>query len=253
MEKDKILIIGEKESFLIRVLVKKLIDAKLNAVYTASGVNAINAEWEDVAVAIYYAETDETPHKDVLQFLNDKLNDEFKKIIIIGEKTDVDTIKSGLASDVIYKEFYRPLDNDKFVAEVNMLLAKIASGEMQKHILIVDDDPTFLNLMRQWLKGSYKLSFASSGLQAIKWLGKNKADLILLDYEMPVTTGPQVLEMLRSDDETKTIPVIFLTGKGDKESVMSVVALKPEGYFLKNIEREELMDNLEKFFMSRKV
>ena len=253
MEKDKIIVIGEKESFLIRVLVKKLIDSGLNSVYAQSDVNAINAEWEDVAIVVYYAETDEAPHKDVLQFLNDKLNDEFKKIIIIGEKNDVDTIKSGLSSEVIYKEFYRPLDNDKFVSEIKSLLLKIASGELQKHILIVDDDPTFLNLMRQWLKGNYKLSFASSGLQAIKWLGKNKADLILLDYEMPVTSGPQVLEMLRSDDETKTIPVIFLTGKGDKESVMSVVALKPEGYFLKNIEREELLDNLEKFFMSRKV
>ncbi|MBP5311145.1 MAG: response regulator, partial [Lachnospiraceae bacterium] len=89
---------------------------------------------------------------------------------------------------------------------------------------------------------------ANSGLQAIKWLGKNKADLILLDHEMPVTTGPQVLEMLRSDEETKNIPVIFLTGKGDKESVMAVVALKPEGYFLKTIEKDELLAKLNDFF-----
>ena len=91
----------------------------------------------------------------------------------------------------------------------------------------------------------------TSGLQAIKWLGKNKADLILLDYEMPVTSGPQVLEMLRSDDETRSIPVIFLTGRSDKESVMSVLALKPEGYLLKNIEKEELLEKLNDFFMRR--
>jgi len=69
---------------------------------------------------------------------------------------------------------------------------------------------------------------------------------------MPVTSGPQVLEMLRSDEDTRNIPVIFLTGKGDKQSVMAVVALKPEGYLLKSIEKEELLDNLEKFFMKRK-
>ena len=90
---------------------------------------------------------------------------------------------------------------------------------------------------------------ANSGLQAIKWLGKNKVDLILLDHEMPVTNGPQVLEMLRSDEETRNIPVIFLTGKRDKESVMAVVALKPEGYFLKDIKKDELLEKLQEFFI----
>ena len=125
-------------------------------------------------------------------------------------------------------------------------------GEFKKSILVVDDDPQYLGLVREWLKGTYKVSMANSGLQAIKWLGKNKVDLILLDHEMPVTTGPQVLEMLRSDNETASIPVIFLTGKGDKESVMAVVALKPEGYFLKNIKKDELLQKLEEFFLNRK-
>ena len=74
-------------------------------------------------------------------------------------------------------------------------------------------------------------------------------DLILLDHEMPVTSGPQVLEMLRSDPETRSIPVIFLTGKSDRESVMAVVNLKPEGYFLKTIDKKELLSNLSKFFL----
>ena len=93
---------------------------------------------------------------------------------------------------------------------------------------------------------------ANSGLQAIKWLGRNKVDLILLDHEMPVTSGPQVLEMLRSDEETRDIPVMFLTGKGDKDSVMAVVALRPEGYFLKNIKKDELLEKLQEFFIMHK-
>jgi len=104
-------------------------------------------------------------------------------------------------------------------------------------------------MVREWLKGSYKVSMANSGLQAIKWLGKNHADLILLDHEMPVTSGPQVLEMLRNDPETSSIPVMFLTGKGDKESVMKVVALRPEGYFLKTIQKEELLAKLQEYFV----
>ncbi|MBP3278427.1 MAG: response regulator, partial [Butyrivibrio sp.] len=55
-------------------------------------------------------------------------------------------------------------------------------------------------------------------------------------------------EMLRADEETRSIPVMFLTGKSDKESVLAVVALKPEGYFLKNIEKDELLEKLGQFF-----
>jgi CheY-like chemotaxis protein len=95
------------------------------------------------------------------------------------------------------------------------------------------------------------VAVVSSGLQALKWLGKNKADLILLDYEMPVTSGPQVLEMLRSDHDTRDIPVMFLTGRGDKESVMQVLKLKPEGYLLKNIERHELLEKIGSFFIKQ--
>jgi CheY-like chemotaxis protein len=128
-------------------------------------------------------------------------------------------------------------------------MGMVEAGEFMKTILIVDDDANYLTLIREWLKGTYKVAMANSGLQAIKWLGKNKADLILLDHEMPVTSGPQVLEMLRSDGETKNIPVIFLTGKGDKESVMAVVSLRPEGYFLKTIQKDELLDKLKEFFI----
>ena len=157
-----------------------------------------------------------------------------------------------MPGDLIYARFSRPVDNEKYAGTVFEYLKKVASGEFRKNILIVDDDTQYLSLVREWLKGTYKVSMANSGLQAIKWLGKNKADLILLDYEMPVTSGPQVLEMLRSDVETSSIPVMFLTGKGDKESVMAVVALKPEGYFLKTIKREELLEKLREFFILRK-
>ena len=76
----------------------------------------------------------------------------------------------------------------------------------------------------------------------------NKADLILLDYEMPVTSGPQVLEMLKSEKDTKDIPVMFLTGKSDKGSIVKVLELKPTGYLLKSIKREELIQKLGDFF-----
>jgi CheY-like chemotaxis protein len=119
--------------------------------------------------------------------------------------------------------------------------------------MIVDDDPTYLGLVREWLKDTYKVVIANSGMQAFKMLSKNKVDLILLDHEMPVTSGPQVLKMLRSEHDTADIPVIFLTGHRDRDSVLQVVDLKPEGYFLKDISKDELLEKLKEYFMRAKV
>lgn len=86
----------------------------------------------------------------------------------------------------------------------------------------------------------------------ITHLAKKPADLILLDYEMPVTTGAKVLEMIRSEAETESIPVMFLTGKSDKESIMQVLSLKPADYLLKTIDRQGLREKIDHFFYSQK-
>ena len=90
-------------------------------------------------------------------------------------------------------------------------------------------------------------------MAAITFLAKNEIDLILLDYEMPITTGPQVLEMLRSEENTAKIPVMFLTNKGDKESVMNVLGLKPEKYLLKTMSKSELLGQIDEFFEKEKA
>jgi len=84
------------------------------------------------------------------------------------------------------------------------------------------------------------------------YIADNTPDLILLDYEMPVISGPQVLEMIRSETKVDDIPVIFLTGKGDRESVVKVLALKPDGYLLKSMERPKLIAAIDDFFEKRK-
>ena len=99
-----------------------------------------------------------------------------------------------------------------------------------------------------WLKDTYRVSLVNSGVEAITWMATNKPDLVLLDYEMPITNGPQVLQMIRSSNELASTPVMFLTGKGDKESIMQVLSLKPAGYLLKTVDRNGLRETLAGFF-----
>ena len=77
--------------------------------------------------------------------------------------------------------------------------------------------------------------------------------MILLDYEMPVVRGKQVLEMIRWEPEFSEIPVIFLTGKNDKASIMNVMGLKPDGYLLKSMEPTEIVRAVDEFFSKQRL
>ncbi len=252
MEKQQVIMVGKKQSFLARVMIKKIQDQDIACEFVPWNVDAINAHWEHTALVILFMDERERPPEDILRFLVDKVDDTGNMMILVGEKQDLALLSEQIPKELVYQSFSRPVNNDQLANTVSDFIRKVESGEFRKSILVVDDDPGFLGLAREWLKDTYKVAMASSGLQAIKWLGKNKVDLILLDHEMPVTSGPQVLEMLRSENDTKSIPVMFLTGKSDKESVMAVMDLKPEGYFLKTIQREELLRNLARFFAQKK-
>ena len=117
----------------------------------------------------------------------------------------------------------------------------------KKSILIIDDDPVYMKMVHEWLKDDFKVTMTISGGQALDWLKENKADLILLDYEMPVMPGPQILEKLRSGADTKETPVMILTGQNDRESIMRILSLCPADYLLKNIKRDELRNKVAKF------
>ena len=109
-----------------------------------------------------------------------------------------------------------------------------------------------LRNVKGWLEDRYQVILANSGTMAIKYLATNRPDLVLLDYEMPVIDGRQVFEMIRSESEFSDIPVIFLTSKNDKESIMSVVALKPAGYLLKSMEPAKIVQEVDDFFARQK-
>ncbi len=250
MKENKIMIIGAKESFIIRVLLKKLKDVEIEAFFVTLNLEEIHDNWDDTGLVTFYMEPEDRFTDEIRTFLIDKMEDDDKQIILIGDTVETDEVAKGIPSQLIYKILPRPLVYDDYIECINTFYKQAASDELKRSILIVDDDPNYMSLVREWLKESYKVSMATSGLRAIKWLGSNNTvDLILLDYEMPVTDGPQVLEMLRADDDTKNIPVMFLTGRDDKESVMAVLALNPQGYFLKTIGKDELLNKLKVFFM----
>ncbi len=121
----------------------------------------------------------------------------------------------------------------------------------KKRILVVDDNGTALRTMKAMLEEYYEVAVAISGAQAMTSIGKKRPDLILLDYEMPVCDGKMTLEMIRADEEMKSIPVIFLTAINDRANIEAVLKLKPAGYFLKPAVKDRLLAEIERILKEK--
>ena len=94
-------------------------------------------------------------------------------------------------------------------------------GESVDHILIVDDDRDFVQLLTRMLDNAlkrYRISAAYNGQEAIAVLQRVQPDLILLDLEMPVMNGFQLLEKLRQHPKWRSLPVVIVSAEEELES-----------------------------------
>ena len=247
---DQVVLLGDPKKFMVNSIANSMEKGGLKATVVEMTVNAVSHIEEGIGIYILYLE--EEPNPDCMVYLKDLVNDRGTMLYLIGDQNTVGAAKKYFSSVQIAGEFLRPLNVKDLLNAVELGLEKETRKKEQKKILVVDDDGTMLRTIKSWLDGHYRVSMVNSGINAITFLAKNQVDLILLDYEMPVTSGPQVLKMLRSEPTTSHIPVMFLTSKGDKESVLKVVGLKPEKYLLKTMPPAELIQNIDEFFASRK-
>ena len=145
------------------------------------------------------------------------------------------------------------IDSDNALAEVEKYLMKRENhlkkeNRLKKKVLVVDDSITIRQGVRKLLADDYDVALAPSGTAAIRCVILDRPDLVLLDYEMPVCDGQQVLEMLRSEEALADIPIIFLTGKTDPETVRRLVALKPDGYLVKYLKPSQIKQKIDDYF-----
>lgn len=185
--------------------------------------------------------------------------------ILQKDFSDIPVITIGTeAESRIFRTFYesgqfvnlvRPLENSDVLSaicktlgvdEVELKAKAVEKADGRKKVLVVDDNATTLRSIKGMLDEKYNVTLANSGMKALTSIGKNRPDVILLDYEMPVCDGRQTLEMIRADEEMSSIPVIFLTGVNDREHIEAVLKLRPSGYMLKPAVPDKLIEAIEK-------
>lgn len=190
-------------------------------------------------------------------------------IVIIGDKPVVDDAMRFIDEDTVNVVLTKPIsilkiqqkiqdaiEDRRIEEEVRQReeqkrLAKEEKARQEaemntkKHILVVDDDPVMLRTIKHYLEEKYIVATAPSGKFATKFLALKQTDLVLLDYEMPEMSGPQVFEEIKSSDKTAHIPVVFLTGISDTSKIRSVLAMQPQGYLLKPVDYERLHQTID--------
>jgi CheY-like chemotaxis protein len=252
MIQDKILIISHGAGFMVDALNNNLKKAGFITEFAEPAVKSIEYGRADCDIVLLMADDNVYNSVDALVYIKDIVSDDDIPLCVIGYDAEIAEIKKYIPEERIHRVFKRPFDA-KYVTEELLLIAEAAyENRLGKRILLVDDDPTFLKMLQGWLSDKYRITAVKSGMQAITYIANHKPDLILLDYDMPITPGPQVMEMIRSEFDSSEIPIIFLTGKSDRESIMRVMKLKPQGYLLKTMSRDDIIAAIDNFFSTNK-
>ena len=115
----------------------------------------------------------------------------------------------------------------------------------RKKIIYVDDVNYSLVSVKSRLGEYYEVYPAESALKLFEFLENFKPDLILLDVNMPDIDGYETIKSLKADDRYSEIPVIFLTGNSDRESVVKGLSLGAVDYVIKPFTASKLIESIE--------
>lgn len=113
--------------------------------------------------------------------------------------------------------------------------------------MIVDDEPGVVKMIRYLLeKNAYAVVSATEGEEGLKLALEEKPDLILMDIMMPTLDGNEVMKRLKTDGNTKAIPIIMLSALGQEGDVAKSLELGAVDYVVKPFHPQELLERLKK-------
>lgn len=138
----------------------------------------------------------------------------------------------------------KPVEKKVLQEKVRELIVQEEEKKIRKKILIVDDELESLYMFKNILEKKYNVMALNSGKMAIEYLQKFVPDLIILDYQMPLYSGKATYQVIKNMESQKEVPIMFLTGTQDKETLMECAALKPEGMVLKTAGRDALLEKV---------
>ncbi|HSN50494.1 MAG TPA: response regulator, partial [Bacteroidales bacterium] len=145
------------------------------------------------------------------------------------------------------------LDEINFIDETGSAQPIANSEKMTEKptILLVDDEPEILILLREFLQTDYNILFATNGLEAYNIVLSDKPDLVVSDVMMPEMDGIELCNMLRDNFDTSHLPIILLTAKAEIEDRIAGLKAGADSYIPKPFHPEHLKVRIEKLLKLR--
>ncbi len=229
-------------------IINKLEEAGFNIICVPDDPAKILEHRHDANFWIYYP-AGETEHIHLISsHLTELCVDDNKILCLVGDALDIAEARQIHNPERIKAEYARPIDMDAFVDDMLSFADMQYESIRTKTIFLIDDDPDFLSVTERWLKEKYKVKTFRSGSEALFYLNSTVPDLILLDYVMPGMDGFETMQEIRQIPGSHDVPIVFLTGQSDRENVMRILEKKPDGYLLKSMPKDALMDSLDRLF-----
>lgn len=123
---------------------------------------------------------------------------------------------------------------------------------MNEKILVIDDSPTLRKLLRFYLKKKgYSVNEANNGKVGLDTIAKEPFDLVILDMQMPIMDGLEVLKTLKNK-EGFSVPILILSADKEEESKAAGIAFGASYYLTKPFKPEEVIARIEDIFKERK-
>ncbi len=123
----------------------------------------------------------------------------------------------------------------------------MSNKKILKKILIVDDEPNIRLLVSNMLGKDYTVLKASNGAEAVEIARAQKPDLILMDVMMPRVDGYTACSTLKTDQATKDIPVVMLTGLGFELNKALAKEIGADAYITKPFSHQDLLKAIGQF------
>lgn len=217
---------------------------------------AQHLKYFDADVFIYCANNKSMDDMDKILTIKDTLSQKNIPFVLIGTKY-ICTVFEKLANGTSDLTLAKPMKIEEMQDRIMRFLQdwRLVNGpaggkinsHTRKHVLVIDDNALTLKTIKESLHDRYDVATAISGKVAFRFLENNNTDLILLDYEMPEESGPEVLAKLRDMESTRNVPVVFLTGVAERDKIQKALVMKPQAYLLKPIERKKLLEIIMKY------
>ncbi len=247
----KLAFISNGKSFIVEAIAKGLASEHVDSFFYSFNTSEVESLSGQKMVVFLSLDDLAAKNTALLKQIGDMCLSEKMPLYIMGYADDVAAARAVISEKAILGEYRRPINTRSVVDGLMDGIGLAEKRAKKKIILLVDDSGTVLHAFKEMLEPTYTVYMCNSGREVLTFLRGRRPDLILLDHEMPEMSGPETLAKIHQNDRTANIPVMFLTGKSDSDSVMQAIGEGPQGYLLKTMSSDQIMKRLEEFFDSR--